>query len=34
MMLKKIYGKIRKKRYEVLDLEEDDEELDFDFDDE
>ncbi len=30
----RIYGKIRKKRYEVLDLEEDDEELDFDFDDE
>lgn len=30
----RIYGKIRKKRYEVLDLEEDDEEFDdFDFDD-
>ncbi len=30
----RIYGKIRKKRYEVLDLEEDDEDFDFDFDDE
>lgn len=30
----RIYGKIRKKRYDILDLEEDDEYDDFDFDDE